>query len=208
MILNARAREYLKRHGITDLDERTNLGQLQEIMPREYIGVIKRATEPDKDIVSQLQSAPMDFLPFVLTNDSSKNPEMVNLYETIQSRRTAYAVPNLGENIMNLGENIARAFNVDARIWDRISYDDSPLAGRDGRQNAEEEDYIFGGDGDGDQRNDRVHHEEGKKKQAEEKEAEEKEAEEAKQMTLAAEEAARTEQERFIEEEEEQKEER
>ncbi len=105
MQLSAGMRNELRKKGYGHLTvgaDSLDLKELKEVMPKEFIGVVKRAEEHNKDSLGQIQDAPMELLPMILTNDSSKNPNMVKVYNGILDRKGHYSIPNLGDDIPNI----------------------------------------------------------------------------------------------------------
>lgn len=157
MRLNAGIRNDLRKQNFGHLTigaDSLDLRELEKVMPKEVIGVIKRSEERHKDGLAQLTEVPMEFLPIVLTNDSSKIPEMVSIYNGVMDRRNPYSIPNMGSNILNTEAIAKDDMEKDIAVRYQARYN---------REGAEREHYreddkpiYVNGDENGDPRDDFV----------------------------------------------------
>ena len=206
MRLSAGMRNEIRKQGFGHLTigaDSLDLKEMEKYMPKEFIGVVKRAEEHNKDSLGQLQEVPMEFLPIVLTNESSKNPAMVSIYNGVMDRRNPYSIPVMGNNIPN----------IDALANDSITREEAGRyqsaynrlgAERDRGYGEDDKPIYVNGDENGDPRDDYV---QDKKDQREEAEAYAQALiaeEEARRANLEAERAAREASERALEEDEDE----
>ncbi len=198
MILNSGMRNEIKKHGFGHLTvgaDSLDLKEMEKVMPKEWIGVVKRSKEHNDF---------MEKVPFIPLNGSS--PEAQKLYHDILDRMTEYGVPNMAINVPA----------TDALAKDNIAHEEAFTHQDQYRETGVERDeadkygFQYGYDENGDKRDSMSLMHEDQKKIAE-KEAEASREAAEKEAMMAAEIAAmqmiREEEERRARQEEEEQEE-